>query len=82
MKVIHLNGGGEVEVDLKPCPFCGSDAEVIHIGNDYTKSQKIKIKCPKCRIERTDKVINHSIEWLLSKSVDSWNKRDILKVPE
>ena len=63
---------------LLPCPFCGA-APLWHlIGNKYTHSQKIVIKCPKCRIQRTDAILNgnsHTIEWLEEHVIKHWNQR-------
>jgi len=75
VRTVKFNGGGSAEINIAECPFCGADPVVIHQGNAHTKSQAIIIKCPECRIERTDKVIRHTIEWLLPKSVASWNRR-------
>lgn len=63
---------------LLPCPFCGSAPTWYLIGNEYTKSQKIVVKCPKCRIERTDAILNnhgHTIEWLEEVAIKNWNQR-------
>ncbi len=77
IKKVHLNNGGDFEVDVKPCPFCGFEVEIIHQGNNHTKSQKLIFKCSNslCRIQRKDAVMSHPIEWLLPKSVESWNRR-------
>ena len=63
---------------LLPCPFCGS-APIWHlIGNGFTKSQKIVVKCPKCRVQRTDAMSNghgHTIKWLEEVAIKNWNQR-------
>lgn len=63
---------------LLPCPFCGS-APIWHlIGNESTRSQKIVVKCPKCRIQRTDAILNgrgHTTEWLKEVAIKNWNQR-------
>ena len=63
---------------LLPCPFCGS-APLWHlIGNGFTRSQKIVVKCPKCRVQRTDAILNghrHTIEWLEEVAIKNWNQR-------
>ena len=33
------------------CPFCGGDPELSFIGNNHTKSRKVRIKCKKCRVQ-------------------------------
>lgn len=63
---------------LLQCPFCGGTPEWHLIGNSYTRSQKIVIRCPKCRIQRTDGILNNhgcSIEWLEEVAVKNWNQR-------
>lgn len=60
---------------LIACPFCGETPKIIYTGNDHTKIRKIKIKCPKCRIERTDAAMQHDFEWLERISIANWNKR-------
>lgn len=62
--------------ELLPCPFCGTNPIVETIGNDYTKSRKITIKCPSCRIQRTDAALRHGFEWLEEVAADQWNSRN------
>ena len=61
--------------ELKPCPFCGGEPEIRYQGNDYTKSRKITIRCPKCRIERRDAAIKNNFEWLERIAIGHWNTR-------
>lgn len=77
---VHLNGGlRDVEVDVKPCPFCGSAPRIKHIGNQNTRKQSIQFKCSNssCRVERTDSVLSRMnlIDWMIPKSVEHWNRR-------
>ena len=75
-KITYYSNGGEFEADkLLPCPFCGSAPELIFIGNDYTKSRKVEIKCKKCRIRRTDAGIHKDHEWVARKAIEQWNER-------
>lgn len=63
---------------LLPCPFCGERPIWYRKGNDFTKSQQITVKCPKCRITRTDAILNnhgHTIEWLEEVVIKNWNQR-------
>ena len=63
---------------LLPCPFCGSTPTWHLIGNEFTKSQKIVVKCPKCRIQRTDAILNgrrYTTEWLEEVAIYNWNRR-------
>lgn len=63
------------DIELKTCPFCGSEPEVIHIGNEATARRKVTIKCKNCRIQRTDSAIVHGFTWLESVAAASWNDR-------
>ena len=60
---------------LLPCPFCGSDAELTFIGNDYAKSRKVEIKCSGCRITLVNAGIRTGSRELAVYSIESWNKR-------
>ena len=62
-------------IDLLDCPFCGAHPEVKHIGNAYTKSRKITIRCPSCRVERTDATIRFDFVWLERVAEEHWNQR-------
>lgn|SRR5574343_1876697 len=62
-------------IELKSCPFCGGEPELQHIGNLHTKSRKIKIKCKKCRCQRTDAAIYHDFNWLEDVAAKEWNRR-------
>ena len=63
------------EFELDKCPFCGADPTVTYIGNNNTTTRAIKIKCPICRIERTDGAIRYDFEWLENIASMSWNRR-------
>lgn len=63
------------DAKLLPCPFCGSAPDIKFIGNDSTKSRKVQIRCPECRIEHTDAAILHSHDWLLNVATKCWNRR-------
>jgi len=66
---------GKTDILLKECPFCGAEPEVKYIGNDYTKTRKIKISCPNCRINRFDASRTHSFDWVETVAAKNWNKR-------
>lgn len=70
------HSGKEFEYDqLLPCPFCGSIPELHFIGNDYTKSRKVEIKCKGCRATMINATIRNDAEWIAKISIDNWNKR-------
>lgn len=55
---------------LKPCPFCGGDVVLKQTGR-----KKMKVQCPECLIEKEQKVLRMSMDWLAEKLIESWNKR-------
>lgn len=63
--------------ELLPCPFCGSEPVMKHIGNDYTKSRAVEVKCSNayCRVARTDKALRHDHAWLTNVATENWNRR-------
>lgn len=62
--------------ELKPCPFCGAIPVLQEIGNDFTKRRKVIVKCPRCRIQRTDAALAHSMFWLRQVATENWNMRE------
>ena len=65
--------------ELKDCPFCGGRPIAFLQGNEHLnrmgKRVSITIKCPDCRIQRTDAVRRHNLEWLESIAIGHWNNR-------
>ena len=60
---------------LKDCPFCGERPNVRYIGNDVTKKRAIEIRCPKCRIKRTDATLRYSFDQMEEVAIRNWNQR-------
>lgn len=56
--------------ELLPCPFCGAEPEMVQIGQN-----KIRIKCPECLVEKEQKVLRQTVDWLKGKMVAWWNSR-------
>lgn len=62
------------ELELKPCPFCGTDVELIESGSSFL------VKCPnvdcqasiKFKFIRCRKVVQNSI-------IEAWNRRTVEK---
>ena len=55
---------------LKPCPFCGGEAEVVHVKMLYVpKFHEFRVACSKClgQIAKTEKT--------KEKAIAKWNKR-------
>ncbi len=69
------------EIELSNCPFCGSEPIIKHIGNDYTKTRSIEIKCPKCRIKRIDTALRQGFSWLEEVATKNWNQRSMHNKP-
>ena len=44
--------------DLKPCPCCGSEAEIQ--GLDYYLTKAVRIICIKCKLQTTYTLIDYS----------------------
>lgn len=63
--------------ELKHCPFCGHKPIIKWIGNDYTKSRKVTIKCSNhsCRCEITNAGIRYDHILVFKVSADAWNLR-------
>ncbi len=50
-----------------------------HIGNEYTKSRKIEVKCPSCRIKRVDAAFKHGFDFLENAAMKNWNQTPTIK---
>lgn len=55
---------------LKPCPFCGGQAEIKQTGKS-----KMKIFCKSCHFGLQQRVLRLSMEWLEKTLRNSWNMR-------
>ena len=62
---------------LLSCPFCGGEAGLMFIGNDYTKTRKVEIKCSNinCRATIINAGRRKNSEQVTKWSIESWNKR-------
>jgi hypothetical protein len=60
-----------VKAKLKPCPFCGSDAEIMESGS---RTNNFAVRCPAFDVCE----ISPSTDWWLERgdAIDAWNKRD------
>jgi Lar family restriction alleviation protein len=61
--------------EIKPCPFCGGEAELQTIGNDYAQSRSVEIKCTSCYTKQITGAIRQSLEWCKETAIEKWNKR-------
>lgn len=60
---------------LLQCPFCGENANLTFIGNDYSKKRKVEIRCKGCRATMVNAGIRTKSEELAKYSIEAWNKR-------
>jgi len=59
--------------ELLPCPFCGHDPEMFQIGQN-----RVKIKCTNCLVEKEQKVLRQSTDWLKEQMAIWWNNRFLI----
>ena len=62
---------------MKDCPFCGSEAELIERGNEFTKRRQVDIKCSNklCRATMVNAALRMSMEKLKNVSIKAWDDR-------
>jgi Lar family restriction alleviation protein len=63
-----MRGGVMEELKLKPCPFCGSDAEVI-TRNYYGLRDSFLVECASCGVATPE--FDDSVD----DATDAWNCR-------
>lgn len=64
---------------LKPCPFCGG-APVMKPAPHKRPygSNGFTIRCDSCNVQRTQRTIRQSLEWLEAEMTRDWNTRLVL----
>lgn len=68
----------KTDIELLPCPFCGSEPTVEQIGNNATKKRLVAIKCrgkSSCGVEMRVGAIIHDVEWCQKTVSEKWNRR-------
>ena len=45
------------------------------IGNDYSRIRRVIIKCPGCRVQRSDAALRFGFDWLVPVAIKNWNER-------
>lgn len=56
------------DIDLKPCPFCGGDAEIVHIDDGENEGGSC-VSCSRC-------LASSNVEFEFKENfVSNWNRR-------
>lgn len=65
------------EKELKPCPFCGGEAEYKERGNEYTGISETSVICKCCRTSQIHKWLHYKFrfEYVRSQTIAAWNRR-------
>lgn len=63
--------------ELRECPWCGSDAEIVQIGNEATCKRGFEVRCTKwdCATKKRAMVIRWPLEEARTFAVARWNTR-------
>ncbi len=72
------HSGNEFLADVMlPCPFCGSEADLLFYGNEYSKSRRVEIKCSnkECRVSVVSAGIRSDSRQVAVWALSIWNKR-------
>jgi len=74
---LWFDGWKDIDIDLKPCPFCGGDPYIHQQGNlGHSKKVKIHAGCKPCRFEMTNASLGSvSFQFLVNATIKQWNNR-------
>ncbi|MDE6156285.1 MAG: Lar family restriction alleviation protein [Eubacterium sp.] len=63
--------------ELKPCPFCGGEAEYIERGNEYMGLKETEIRCKTCGTKQLHKwyKLKFDFDFVRNSTVKHWNRR-------
>lgn len=73
-----------MRIKLKPCPFCGSEAEINRFSVSYSlppskyKGEAIRVRCKNCWAMspyKSSKMHGNFKAWEEDKAVEAWNRR-------
>lgn len=62
---------------LKPCPFCGGEAEYIEKGNKHVGLKETLVRCKSCNTKQVHKwvIYKFDFEFVRISTVEAWNMR-------
>ena len=64
------------EIELKPCPFCGSEAEFS--SGYYNDLMSARVECTECiatTYADSDTYDDHTLDELENMVIEAWNRR-------
>lgn len=62
-----------MSTELKPCPFCGCDMEIVNVGRDWLRVKPIVFHDDECPID--DQEFDYSLSCTKQEVIEIWNKR-------
>lgn len=60
---------------LESCPLCKVPVEVTTHGTMWTKTRRVRFRCKKCQLTMEWGGVRWSIENLMQRMTESWNRR-------
>ena len=66
------------EIELKPCPFCGGQAELVTGYQEHIlfyDTKYVYVRCKNCKAE-TDSVNLSAYYSAKDKAIENWNRRE------
>lgn len=63
--------------ELKPCPFCGGEAEYIERGNEYSGLKETIVRCKSCGTQQVHKWVRMKFDFEKVRQLTEhdWNRR-------
>ena len=65
------------EINLKRCPFCGGEAEIVPTGNSIVGWKRTEVRCKLCKMGRSFRWISRKFDrdFIWEKTAEQWNRR-------